>query len=304
LPEAQAYCRRLARQHYENFSVATWFLPRRLRPHFCSIYAYCRIADDLGDEAGNPEHALRLLDEWEAELDLTYESLSAAEPQPSCASPAAGKAGPRHPVFIALRETIRACDIPKQPFADLLQAFRQDQRVTRYESLDQLLGYCRYSAEPVGRLVLYACGYRDELRQRLSDFTCTALQLANFWQDVAVDYGKGRIYLPREDMRRFGVGEDEIAQRRATPAFRELMRFQVARAREWFARGLPLAGMVDRELAVDIELFTRGGQQILRAIEAQDCDVLGRRPAIAKLHKWWLVARAALGAAAARGVRA
>jgi squalene synthase HpnC len=292
LEEARAYCRRLAHEHYENFSVATWFLPERLRPHLCSLYAYCRISDDLGDEAGDPVKSLRLLDEWEAELDLTYDSLEA------------GNAGPRHPVFLALRETIRACSIPKQPFADLLKAFRQDQRITRYESFDQILSYCRYSANPVGRLVLYACGYRDEQRQALSDFTCTALQLANFWQDVAVDYGKGRIYLPLEDMQRFGVNEREIAERRATPAFRELMRFQVARAREWFDRGLPLAGMVDRELAVDIELFTRGGQQILLAIERQDYDVLKRRPAISKLGKLWLAARAGLRTAIARGIRA
>ena len=292
LAEARAYCDRLARQHYENFSVATWFLPERLRPHFCSLYAYCRISDDLGDEVGNPAESLRLLDEWEAELDVTYESLASAERQP------------RHPVFIALRETIRSCEIPKQPFADLLKAFRQDQTVTRYETFAGLLGYCRFSANPVGHLVLYACGYRDEERQRLSDFTCTALQLANFWQDVTVDYGKGRIYLPQEDLRRYRVSEDQIAGRRCTPEFRELLRFQVARAREWFDQGLPLAAMVDRELAIDIELFTRGGQQILSAIERQGYDVLKARPAISRTRKLWLVARAALKTATSRSRRA
>ncbi|HEY6939113.1 MAG TPA: squalene synthase HpnC, partial [Terriglobales bacterium] len=214
LAEAKLYCERLARSHYENFSVATWFLPRRLRPHFYSIYAYCRISDDLGDEVGNPQYALQLLDIWEGELDACY----------------AGK--PRHPVFVALAETVRACDIPRQPFADLLTAFRQDQRVSRYESFEDLLGYCQYSANPVGRLVLYACGYRDDERQQLSDYTCTALQLANFWQDVLVDYAKGRIYLPLESMRKFEVTEDDIAQRRGTPQFLDLMRFEVARARE------------------------------------------------------------------------
>ena len=274
LEQAKLYCERLARSHYENFSVATWFLPRRLKPHFHSIYAYCRISDDLGDEVGNPEHALQLLDIWEGELDACY----------------AGR--PRHPVFVALEETVRACDIPRQPFADLLTAFRQDQRVSRYETFDEVLGYCRYSANPVGRLVLYACGYRDSERQQLSDYTCTALQLANFWQDVAVDYGKGRIYLPLEDLRRFGVSEKEIAERRATPQFLELMCFEVERAREWFHRGLPLAKKVDAELAIDIELFSRGGLAILDAIERQGYDVLRQRPVISKPRKLALVARA------------
>jgi len=282
LEQANAYCERLATSHYENFSVATWFLPRRLRPHFFSLYAYCRISDDLGDEVGDARQSLALLDAWEAELDATYASLST------------GDVTPRHPVFIALRETIRACDIPRQPFADLLKAFRQDQSVTRYDTFDQLRGYCRYSADPVGRLVLYLCGYRDEERQHLSDFTCTALQLANFWQDVVRDYAKGRIYLPAESMRRFGVTEEDIAQRRFTSSVRELMRFEVTRAREWFERGLPLAARLDRELAIDIELFGRGGLEILNAIERQDFNVLASRPAISKPRKVSLVARAAL----------
>ncbi|MFB3918080.1 MAG: squalene synthase HpnC [Terriglobales bacterium] len=287
------------------------FLPERLREHFYSVYAYCRISDDLGDEVGNPEQSLRLLDEWEAELDATYETLIISDNNSSIetdasAEPASaaevnrkqetgnGKRGPRHPVFIALRQTIRACQIPKQPFADLLKAFRQDQTTVRYKTFDDLLGYCRYSANPVGRLVLYVCGYRDLERQRLSDFTCTALQLANFWQDVAVDYGKGRIYLPLDDMRRFGVTEQEIAQRRCSARFRDLMCFEVARARDWFVQGLPLVRRVDRELAIDIELFSRGGQEILNAIERQRYDVLTSRPEISKRRKIWLLARAAL----------
>ncbi len=201
--------------------------------------------------------------------------------------------GPRHPVFIALRETIRECDIPREPFADLLKAVRQDQRVGRYESFEDVLGYCKYSANPVGRLVLYTCGYRDEERHKLSDYTCTALQLANFWQDVWPDYGKNRIYLPLEDLRRFDVREEDIGQRRATPQFLELMQFEVQRARKWFERGAPLARMVDKALAVDIELFTRGGQEILNAIEQQGYDVLKARPAISKARKLMLVAKAA-----------
>ena len=274
--EAQSYCERLARSHYENFSVATWFLPKRLRQHFFNVYAYCRISDDLGDETGDRQASLQLLDEWEAELQACYDG------------------SPRHPVFVALAGTVREFDIPKQTFADLLTAFRQDQTVARYETFDDLLGYCHYSANPVGHLVLYLCGYRDPERQQLSDFTCTALQLANFWQDVSADYDKGRIYLPLEDLKRFQVSEDDIEAQSNTAQFREMMRFEVQRAREWFDRGLPLVGKVSRELAVDLELFSRGGQEILNAIERQDYVVLGNRPAISKTRKLALVARAAL----------
>ncbi|MGC2194591.1 MAG: squalene synthase HpnC [Terriglobales bacterium] len=277
LDQARAYCRRLARSHYENFSVASWFLPARLRQHFFNVYAYCRISDDLGDEVGNPGASLQLLDQWEAELTACYSG------------------SPRHPVFVALAETVRAFDIPQHEFSDLLQAFRQDQTVTRYETFEDLLGYCLNSANPVGHLVLYLCGYRDSGRQKLSDSTCTALQLANFWQDVSVDYGKGRIYLPLEDLRRYGVTDDDLATNRNTGAFCEMMRFEVERARDWFERGAPLVGRVDRELAIDLELFTRGGQEILNAIEQQGYAVLGRRPSISKSCKLALVARAALG---------
>jgi squalene synthase HpnC len=276
LPDAYAYCERLARTHYENFSVATWFLPKRLRQHFFNVYAYCRISDDLGDETGDTAASLQLLDEWETELNACY----------------AGS--PRHPVFVALAGTVREFDIPKHEFSDLLRAFRQDQTVTRHESFDDLLGYCRYSANPVGHLVLYLCGYSDAERQQLSDHTCTALQLANFWQDVSPDFQKGRIYLPLESLRRFGVTEATIACKQNTPQFIEMMRFEVQRAREWFDRGLPLIGKVSRELAIDIELFSRGGQEILNAIERQGYAVLGNRPAISKSRKLALVARAAL----------
>jgi squalene synthase HpnC len=274
--EAYAYCERLARSHYENFSVASWFLPKHLRQHFFNVYTYCRISDDLGDETGDRAASLLLLDEWEAELNACYDG------------------SPRHPVFVALAGTVREFDIPKQTFADLLTAFRQDQTVTRYETFDDLLGYCHYSANPVGHLVLYLCGYRDPERQQLSDYTCIALQLANFWQDVSADFDKGRIYLPLEDMQRFRVAEEDISGKRNTLAFRELMDFEVHRAREWFDRGLPLIGKVSRELAIDLDLFSRGGQEILRAIEHQDYAVLGNRPAISKSRKLKLVARAAL----------
>jgi squalene synthase HpnC len=277
LEEARAYCRRLATTHYENFSVATWFLPRHLRQHFYNVYAYCRISDDLGDEVGDPVASLQLLDQWEAELVACYQ----------------GRA--RHPVFLALAETVRAFQIPLHEFSDLLRAFRSDQTTTRYPTFEDVLAYCRYSANPVGHLVLYLSGYRDPERQRLSDFTCTALQLANFWQDVSVDYAKGRIYLPLEDLERYAVSQDDIAAQRNTSAFCQMMKFEVERAREWFRSGLPLVGKVNKELAVDLDLFTRGGQEILSAIERQAFAVLGRRPSISKARKLALVARAALG---------
>ncbi len=277
LAEAHEYCRRLARTHYENFSVATWFLPKNLRQDFLNVYAYCRISDDLGDEVGAASASLALLDEWQAELDACYTG------------------APRHPVFVALAETVHKFEIPKHEFSDLLIAFRQDQTVTRFETFDDVLAYCHYSANPVGHLVLYLCGYHDPERQQLADYTCTALQLANFWQDVSVDYAKGRIYLPLEDLRCYSVSEQDLAQNRNTPAFCGMMKFEVNRAREWFDRGLPLAGKVDKYLATDLELFTCGGQEILNAIERQRFAVLGRRPVISKTRKLALVARAALG---------
>jgi squalene synthase HpnC len=277
LDEARAWCKRLAESHYENFHVASWFLPQDLRPHFHSIYAYCRVSDDLGDEVGDRSAALALLDFWGRELDACYE----------------GRA--RHPVFVALAETIRECFIPKEPFADLLVAFRQDQVVTRYETIEDVLAYCRYSANPVGRLVLYACGEALEENLRLSDFTCTALQLANFWQDVREDYLRGRIYIPKNDMKVFRVSEEQIAEGVATPEFRGLMRCEVDHARSLFEQGLPLIGKVHRELALDLDLFSRGGLEILRAIERQGYDVISSRPAISKSRKLALMLRAVSG---------
>jgi squalene synthase HpnC len=277
LDEARAWCKRLAESHYENFHVVSWFLPADLRPHFHSIYAYCRVSDDLGDEVGDPAQAMALLDMWGRELDACYEGSA------------------RHPVFVALAETIRECYIPKEPLADLLVAFRRDQIVSRYETIDDLLNYCRYSANPVGRLVLYACGESSEENFRLSDCTCTALQLANFWQDVREDYARGRIYIPRNDMEVFRVSEEQIAEGVVTPEFRGLMHCEVDYARELFEQGLPLIDRVNRDLALDLDLFSRGGLEILRAIERQGYDVLTARPAISKSRKLVLLLRAISG---------
>jgi squalene synthase HpnC len=282
--EAHRYTRWLATHHYENFHVVSWLLPKRLHQDFYNIYSYCRWADDLGDEMGDTAESLRLLAWWRESLHAMY----------------GGRA--THPVFVALQGTAERHSIPQQPFDDLIGAFVQDQTVTRYRNWDELFGYCRGSANPVGRLVLYLCGYADAERQRLSDATCTALQLANFWQDVMVDWEKGRVYIPLDALERNGSSEEDIAARRATPGFLASMREVVGRARELFLEGLPLAGMVDRRLAVDIELFSRGGMRVLEKIEAQNYDVLSRRPSISKTERVWLLlgtlARAALSRAA------
>ncbi|PWU03617.1 MAG: squalene synthase HpnC [Terriglobia bacterium] len=267
LEEACAYTRWLATHHYENFHVVSFLLPKRLHQDFYNVYAYCRWADDLGDEMGEREESLRLLDWWGRELEAMY----------------AGSAS--HPVFVALLPTVRRHSIPREPFADLIQAFVQDQTVNRYGNFDELFGYCRNSANPVGRLVLYLCGYGDRERQALSDATCTALQLANFWQDVTVDLLKDRIYIPLDVMKRHGYTLEELFARRFTAAFRAVMEEIAEETRELFLQGLPLTGMVDRRLALDIDLFSRGGMRILEKIKAQGYDVLSARPAISKVER-------------------
>ena len=265
--DARAYTRWLATRHYENFHVVSSLLPRRLRQDFYNVYAYCRWADDLGDEIGDREKSLRLLEWWSGELDGMY------------------RGRVTHPVFVALEETVRRHRIPRRPFADLIQAFVQDQNVTRYAGWDDLFDYCRRSANPVGRLVLYVCGYSDAERQRLADATCTALQLANFWQDVTVDLQKNRVYIPFDVLERHGCRIEDLLARRFTPGFREAMREIVAKAHELFREGLPLIGMVDRRLALDIDLFSRGGLRVLDKIERQDYDVLRARPVISKFER-------------------
>jgi squalene synthase HpnC len=280
--ESQQYTRWLARRHYENFHVVTVLLPRRLRQDFYNVYAFCRWADDLGDELGDSAESLRLLAWWRRELDELYQGQAT------------------HPVFVALRETVQRHALPKEPFADLIRAFVQDQTVKRYRSYDEVFQYCRYSANPVGRLVLYLCGYRDQECHQLSDATCTALQLANFWQDVTVDLEKGRVYLPLEVLDRHGYPLEDLLARRATPAFRAVMREVVEVARGLFLQGLPLARLVDRRLALDIDLFSRGGLRILEMIEQQNYDVLARRPAISRSQRARLLLAALARRASAR----
>jgi squalene synthase HpnC len=265
--EALGYTHWLATHHYENFHVVSFLLPRRLHQDFYNIYSFCRWADDLGDEIGDKDEGLRLLAWWREELDAMY----------------AGET--RHPVFAALHGTVVQYGIPKQPFADLIRAFIQDQTVPRYPTWDGVLDYCVYSANPVGRLLLYLCGYSDAERQRLSDCTCTALQLANFWQDVTVDLEKDRVYIPLEVLDRHHYTVEDLFARRMNDNFRKVMIDVVDRARQLFLEGLPLARTVDRRLSIDLDLFSRGGMRVLKKIEQQNYDVLARRPAISKLER-------------------
>ena len=284
LAEAQQYTRWLATHHYENFNVVSWLLPKDLHQHFYNLYAYCRWADDLGDEIPQKERALELLDWWERELDDCYNGR------------------PSHPVFVALRETVIAKNIPKQPFADLLRAFRQDQNVKRYLTWDSMIGYCVYSANPVGRLVLYLCGYRDEKRQAMSDATCTALQLANFWQDVSRDLEKSRIYIPLDVAATHGLSEADIVERRFDERYASLMKDLIARTRVLFAQGAPLAKMVSGRLSVDLEMFSRGGVAVLDAIESMGYDTLHHRPSISKAKQVRLLGRSLLSHLVAKPV--
>jgi squalene synthase HpnC len=265
--ESLDYTRWLATHHYENFQVVSFLLPKRLHQDFYNVYSFCRWADDLGDEIGDTQESLRLLAWWRGELHAMY----------------AGEA--RHPVFVALRDTAARHQLPMEPFDDLITAFEQDQTVTRYRDFAELFEYCRYSANPVGRLVLGLCGYRDAARYELSDATCTALQLANFWQDVIVDLGKDRVYIPLDVLERHGYPIEDLFARRFDRRFAAAMEESVGVARALFLKGLPLAGRVDRRLAIDLELFSRGGLKVLEKIERQGYDVLRARPAISKTER-------------------
>lgn len=283
---ARRFTRRLATSHYENFTVVSLALPRSLRQDFYNIYAFCRHADDLADEISDSAESLAALDTLRRDLMALYEPRNGhpAPPQTARSTQAA--------ILLALSDTIARHQIPPDPFLKLIDAFEQDRRVNRYNTYEQVLHYCTRSADPVGHLVLYLCGYRDAHRQRLSDYTCTALQLTNFWQDISRDYvERNRIYLPREDMERFGVSEADIAERRFTPAVRELIRFEVDRAEALFDQGAALLPLLHPRYRTDIELFNLGGRAILKAIRDQDYDTLTSRPTLGKAGKLGLFAR-------------
>ena len=279
LDAAFAECERIAREHYENFSLGSRLLPRALRRHIAAIYAFARTADDLADEEPDSARALAALDEWERGLRACY----------------AG--APTHPIFVALAETVRQFHIPIDPFLRLLTAFRMDAEFRGFERFDDLLHYCAHSANPVGHLVLSLFESADAERCARADDICTALQLTNFWQDLGVDLAKGRIYLPREDMARFGYGADELAGHAVTPAFRELMRFECERTRALFERGLPLAEMLPRQQGREVRLFAWGGMAILDRLEQVGYDAFTARPTLSRWAKAGLVVRALVGGA-------
>lgn len=274
-----AECERIAQAHYENFTLGSRLLPRHLRRHITAIYAYARTADDFADEEPDRVRATAALDAWERELEACY----------------AGT--PRHPIFVALAETVRRFEIPIEPFRRLLVAFRRDVSFTGFRTFDELGTYCAHSANPVGHLVLYLFGYRDDERQARADDICTALQLTNFWQDLGRDQAKGRVYVPTEDLVHFGYTEAELAAHRTTPAFRALMAFECERARALFVRGLPLADMVEPRAGREIRLFARGGLAILERLVAVDYDVFTARPTLSRWTKMGLVARSLFGGA-------
>jgi squalene synthase HpnC len=272
---AEAYTRSLTHSHYENFSVVSFLLPKHLRQDFCNVYAFCRIADDLGDEVGDKAKSLELLGRFKQDTLACYQGEF------------------RTVVFQALGGTIERHGIPAEPFLNLIDAFEQDQRISRYENFEQVVDYCTRSADPVGRLVLYMCGYRDEERQRLSDKTCTALQLANFWQDVRRDMiERDRIYLPRDSMARFGVTENQLREGRCDENFRSLMQFEVDRTQAMFDEGSKLLPLLAPRYRKQIALFGGGGQAILSAIRRQNYDTLTRRPSLSKMQKTGLMMRA------------
>lgn len=268
LKQAEEYTRWLATGHYENFHIVTFLLPKKLHQDFYNVYAFCRWADDLGDEMEDRQESLRLLAWWRLGLHSMY---------------ASGPGG--HPVFTALAETAQRHQLPQSLFDDLITAFEHDQRVTRYQNWDEVFDYCRCSANPVGRLVLRLCGYADDQRDRLSDFTCTALQLTNFWQDVTVDLEKNRIYLPLDLLARHGSSEADVMARRFSPPFASSMQEAVGVARDLFHQGLPLLKTVNRRLSFDLGLFSQGGLRILDKIEQQGYDVFRARPRISKLER-------------------
>ncbi|MCL6453342.1 MAG: squalene synthase HpnC [Alicyclobacillus sp.] len=268
--EAFAYCTQVATKHYENFSVISWFLPKSLQRHVCALYAYCRGIDDLGDELQGDR--LAAIAAWEAELNRCY----------------GGE--PRHPVFRALQETVQTFSLDRQDFLKLIEANRMDQVVNQFETYEDLRHYCTCSADPVGHLVLQLFGYRDADRLELSDHICTGLQLANFLQDISVDVPRGRLYIPLEDLRRFGVTRDDLAAGRFDDRVAALMAFEIDRTQRLFDAGRPLERMVPRRLGLQLSLYRLGGQAILDALRRRGGNPFPR-PRVSKRTKFLLACR-------------
>lgn len=276
--KAFATCMEMARTHYENFPVASLAIPRDRRPYVAAVYAFARTADDFADEGDlAPQERLRRLAEWGELLDAAYE----------------GKADT--PVFIAIAETARATGLPKEPLADLLKAFTMDVTTTRYATFTDLLWYCRHSANPVGRLVLHLFDDYSPEALAPSDAVCTGLQLANFWQDLSIDWARGRLYLPLDDVARFGYTTQDLQEGRRTPEFQRLMAFQVERAAGLLCEGRSLLEMVSRRLRIELDLTIRGGLVILDRIAREGYDVLHHRPRLTAIDKGRILAQAFFG---------
>ena len=264
LADAYAHCAAIAHRHYENFPVASWLLPGDMRPHIAAIYAFARTADDFADQPGRaPDERLRLLNEWRANLNRAADGELEA-----------------HPIFVALANTIRECNLPVQLLDDLLSAFQQDVIVHRYDTWDAVLDYCRRSANPVGRLVLRIAGVRDDKADRWSDGLCTALQLANFWQDFGVDWQSGRLYVPREVAETAGAREEDLAAMRMTPQWKSAMRACIVTTRALFEAGRPVTDAVRGRLRFELRATWLGGNRILDKVEQLDYDTLHTRPTI------------------------
>lgn len=276
LPDAEAFCRRIATGHYENFSVLSWLVPRELRQDFANVYAFARWSDDLADESADPSAATAALGAWRCELD------------------ACGRQGATHPILVALTATMQRHQLEPRPFHDLLDAFVQDQQVVRYDTRDQLVDYCRRSANPVGRIVLALAGCRDPQRLAESDAICTGLQLVNFWQDIRRDREAGRIYLPLADMERHGVVEADLDASSASPGLKALVRDELRWAESWFDAGEPLLRLAPRSLRPAITAFSGGGRAVAQAIHRIGYDTLARRPVVSKAKKLSLAVGAVL----------
>tara|TARA_B100001778_G_scaffold44356_2_gene32185 strand:+ start:2130 stop:3074 length:945 start_codon:yes stop_codon:yes gene_type:complete len=272
LQDAEVYCSQIADAHYENFLIANKFTPPNIRQHIQNIYAFCRYGDDLGDEAPfDSQGRLKLLEAWEKDLAEAHQSDWSGKPQ--------------HPILIAVQYTAKTFNIPLEPFWKLIQAFKMDQTKNRYQSWDELLDYCQHSADPVGHLFLYVYGHDNEELRTLSDKTCTALQLANHWQDISRDWQQNRSYLPEETMQRFGVDWNRYGPEYVDENWKSMLSFEVERAQKLFDEGKKLWKLVDAHLAVDLMMFTKGGEAILQAIRNQKFDTWKKRPKVSKLKQ-------------------
>ncbi len=272
---AYRYCEEFARAHHESYPVASRLVPAELRPHVIALYSFGRAADDFADEPEYEGRRVEALDTWHEELFRCFH----------------GEA--THPVFVALADTIDKRELTHPPFEDLLSSFRTDMEVRRYPTFTSLRGYTARSADPVGRLLLALFGYRDAELIRFADEISTALQLTNFWQDVAADAARDHIYIPAEDLHFFGVTEADLKALKPTRAIRDLMRYQVARTRALYERGRPLLGKLGNDLKLELALIWLIGTSLLDKIEAADFDVLTRRPEITARDKARILARAA-----------